>query len=1034
MDPLSGLSLACNIMQVISFSAETIKLTRQLCNGKPPDSDVKAAGQSLMTATTSMKQSLQPGTTDAALVQVAEDLIAVAKSLDEQLVKLTPSKNASKLHSFGKSLAYQMKRKGDVDKLFRQLDRLQSLMQTELLINLRATLKEQQLSTTELGKDLQNFYIQILNGSTRVEDLVDRESGHIKTLVTQEAQTTRDHTTDHAQKTQALIVDMERNRISDAAYQRFLQSFRFPQFNERRNAIQVAHTKTFQWIYQESGTATEDNYAFQGKNNFRKWLRDGAGIYWISGKPGAGKSTLMKFLLEDERTGDIINETSSEPILTAAFIWSAGSVQQRSFAGVLGTLLHGAFAQDAKLCRRAMTSNKIVFEAKSEFTDWSSEELNELFISLDKISSRSICVFVDGLDEIDRSDPTTIRSLMSWLDRISLLEHFKICVSSRPEHIFELKLSQCPHLRVHDLTARDIRAYVSSSLGQLDCGFEIPEEKFQELTGDIIRRAQGVFLWVRLVVEHIRTDLDNFPTWPALVERVESLPPDLDQMYQAMWERQNGSHTSIHRAEAALYLNVLTRDNPRPFVGPNLIEIFLATDLNIQKSILGGGSPVSLAFLTEACSRLQPRVLARCAGLVHLHHSSQPHEYDKQASYMLFYWTHIRFIHRSAKDFLLDTAIGHSILSHNTLSVWENFLRQVNSLLCEGVISRNLHEVEFAIGYIGSARQEIRDPVLYSAFFELLLAIRVRRCNWDHPQTPPWIDPGISSLERDNLAWVIKLSIALVVNGFGKHVLNYMRSLPQDQRLSMANSLVIHISDNTGNREKEKTLEFVIDLLEFYQEAHLRRDFSPFKSAPIAWYFFHFTLGYHYPDSSKLDIYTKLLLEKCGDFGDYIDSPILTVSGAARSSFYMPRYAGRIRMADEDHEGKWLVLLVQTSILSSFFQEGSRLQEVYQKTTHASSPKISGGKPTSEKTVMILELIRDDQELIVDFCSKTIEDTVLRVPRSAVPYPANLLTRVQKGSRFLSLSTITVWLRKRSGWTRATYHCRTLQFVSRKEA
>jgi ABC-type glutathione transport system ATPase component len=35
---------------------------------------------------------------------------------------------------------------------------------------------------------------------------------------------------------------------------------------------------------------------------FQHWLREGYGVFHISGKAGSGKSTIMKFLVRDERT------------------------------------------------------------------------------------------------------------------------------------------------------------------------------------------------------------------------------------------------------------------------------------------------------------------------------------------------------------------------------------------------------------------------------------------------------------------------------------------------------------------------------------------------------------------------------------------------------------------------------------------------------------------------------------------------------------------------------------------------------------
>ncbi|KAH7391608.1 hypothetical protein BKA64DRAFT_109923 [Cadophora sp. MPI-SDFR-AT-0126] len=60
---------------------------------------------------------------------------------------------------------------------------------------------------------------------------------------------------------------------------------------QRYEAVVEAHPKTFEWAFQDlDGT------------NFSTWLQSGCGLCWIRGKPGSGKSTLMKHIIDDVRT------------------------------------------------------------------------------------------------------------------------------------------------------------------------------------------------------------------------------------------------------------------------------------------------------------------------------------------------------------------------------------------------------------------------------------------------------------------------------------------------------------------------------------------------------------------------------------------------------------------------------------------------------------------------------------------------------------------------------------------------------------
>lgn len=66
----------------------------------------------------------------------------------------------------------------------------------------------------------------------------------------------------------------------------FLSSLHFPDMQLRQEAVKDAHSKTFEWIFRE---IEEDNSVRQ----FPSWPGGGNGVFWIRGKAGSGKSTLI---------------------------------------------------------------------------------------------------------------------------------------------------------------------------------------------------------------------------------------------------------------------------------------------------------------------------------------------------------------------------------------------------------------------------------------------------------------------------------------------------------------------------------------------------------------------------------------------------------------------------------------------------------------------------------------------------------------------------------------------------------------------
>jgi hypothetical protein len=124
-----------------------------------------------------------------------------------------------------------------------------------------------------------------------------------------------------------------------------LRSLRIPSMSERYNRIVEAHAATFQWIFKDP--AAED----RPWSNFAQWLKDGEGIYWINGKAGSGKSTLMRYIYDHKQTKDLLRAWCGElPLIVASFFfWTSGATDLKSQNGLLRSLLHQLLSQHRDL-------------------------------------------------------------------------------------------------------------------------------------------------------------------------------------------------------------------------------------------------------------------------------------------------------------------------------------------------------------------------------------------------------------------------------------------------------------------------------------------------------------------------------------------------------------------------------------------------------------------------------------------------------------------------------------------------------------
>jgi polynucleotide 5'-kinase involved in rRNA processing len=62
----------------------------------------------------------------------------------------------------------------------------------------------------------------------------------------------------------------------------------------RTDQIEDPFQDTFKWVFDRS--------------SFSNWLQEGTGLFWVNGKPGSGKSTLMKYILNSQYTWDLLHD------------------------------------------------------------------------------------------------------------------------------------------------------------------------------------------------------------------------------------------------------------------------------------------------------------------------------------------------------------------------------------------------------------------------------------------------------------------------------------------------------------------------------------------------------------------------------------------------------------------------------------------------------------------------------------------------------------------------------------------------------
>jgi hypothetical protein len=345
---------------------------------------------------------------------------------------------------------------------------------------------------------------------------------------------------DHLQS----VTRMPKELNEDLVCLKLREWLRFQSIDDRRADVAKAHRDTFRWIL--SPTPTTEDFQTPG-SDFVEWLRNGSGVYWIQGKMGCGKSTLMKYVTEDGLTADHLLEwANGQTLCCPSYYFSkiGTSDLQRSLQGLYRTLLATLIQHEKGLFRVA-------------FPDWQTSDSSHeptsavLRDALGKILAKSelsckYCFFIDGLDEYRETDYGLRGELAEDILGLARLSSVKLVVSSRPEPVFKLRFARCPTMKLHDLTRRDIVAYVDAELRRKALPqvlTSVDTDQLHSLCNEVIWKAEGVFLWVTIAVASILNGIVDHETFPELKFRLRQLNPKLKILFQqVLTDQVQASH------------------------------------------------------------------------------------------------------------------------------------------------------------------------------------------------------------------------------------------------------------------------------------------------------------------------------------------------------------------------------------------------------------------------------------------------------------------------------------------------------------
>lgn len=359
-----------------------------------------------------------------------------------------------------------------------------------------------------------------------------------------------------------LLLSRPRKALDKVLQNTVLEALRFQEMEKRFDDIEDAHINTCRWLLDDSYAPSQSKSTTmtQARVRFIDWLKGGRGLFHVSGKPGAGKSTLMKYMTGSPELQRYLTSWagSKQLVFASFFFWKHGTDYQKSFEGLVRSLLHSALSQCPELLSRVFPTQ---WEAAEDGITirFNKAEVRTAFDTLMKqpqiYDDRKFAIFIDGLDEFVGHEDSLISALFDWVD--SGLDNIKICVSSRELTIFQQRFAACPKIRLHDINHSDILAFVNEKLQKNKDAILPPYELGEviRLGRELVHNAEGVFLWASLAVGVLEKGLLINDSMTRLREKIKSLPPGLEKLFEHIF---GCIRTELHPDERQRAMQILS--------------------------------------------------------------------------------------------------------------------------------------------------------------------------------------------------------------------------------------------------------------------------------------------------------------------------------------------------------------------------------------------------------------------------------------------------------------------------------------------
>lgn len=275
------------------------------------------------------------------------------------------------------------------------------------------------------------------------------------------------------------------------------------------------------------------------------FFEQSSGVLFMRGKPGSGKSTLMKHLTGgrgQQKVHQKLRKWAGQKKLVciSTMFLLHGTPFQRSLEGFYRAFFFELLCQCPEFVEILFPKYPAQELAndpyKSSFSLKTLRDAWERFTTTKNYTALRICLFIDGIDELEGNSLDRLefaRALRDWAQS----DDVKIICSGRPNAELNIVFNQ-PQRRIdlQDCTKMDIRKILWKRFQGIRQFRDLTEDDLKALVNIISVQSEGVILWAVLVGKNIEEDIIHGQSFDAMKRTIQTLPRGIEDFFDAMWE------------------------------------------------------------------------------------------------------------------------------------------------------------------------------------------------------------------------------------------------------------------------------------------------------------------------------------------------------------------------------------------------------------------------------------------------------------------------------------------------------------------